>query len=393
MAAKHKHIKHTAFQPYIFAGIMLVWASMVINQSGFGFAYRTPEITQIIIVIFALLKWQKIHKQRVSGITPYSNSFAWVLVIFSFVLLPLLTAQSIEGMQYLTAFMIIYIYANTRITQRTMAVSGLAVTIGGLFILGVYSFTPILKEWNDNAISIFGIFSFFFYGISIYGQLTRRKVIEFVIISLLYIVALFSTASRGGMIFIVIAVLVLIYRDKLKHVVGKPKHTILFLSIPLVVSLVVIAIANTSLYGRINAINLFETGKSLFNGREGIWLDSYKKLINSYLIGIGHFDYNYHNSAVACLTAFGILGYIGWISLFKNYIKRCLPYIDDFVVYGAISSFYLVFIHQSIELGFISFSPTYLPYMILGIALGRTRLYREQGYKDASSYQHNNSRI
>ncbi len=393
MAAKRKHIRHTAFQPYIFAGIMLVWTSMVINPSGLGIAYYTPEITQIIIVIFALLKWQKIHKQRVSGITPYSNSFAWVLVIFSFVLLPLLTAQSINGLQYLTAFMVIYIYANTRITQRTMAVSGLAVAIGGLFILGVYSFTDILKGWNDNAISILGIFSFFFYGISIYGQLSRRKIIEFVIISLLYIAALFSTASRGGMIFIVIAVLVLIYRDKLKRIMGSPKNVIIFLSIPLVVSLIVIAIANTSLYGQINAINLFETGKTLFNGREKIWMESYQKLIDSYLLGIGKFDFNYHNSAVACLTAFGILGYIGWISLFKNYIKRCLPYIDDFVVYGAISSFYLIFIHQSIELGFISECPMHLPYMILGIALGRTRLYREQGYKDATSYQRNNSRI
>lgn len=393
MAAKRKHIRHTAFQPYIFAGIMLVWASMVINPSGFGIAYYTPEITQIIIVIFALLKWQKIHKQRVSGITPYSNSFAWVLVIFSFVLLPLLTAQSINGLQYLTVFMVIYIYANTRITQRTMAVSGLAVAIGGIFILGVYSFTDILKGWNDNAISIFGIFSFFFYGISIYGQLSRRKIIEFVIISLLYIAALFSTASRGGMIFIVIAVLVLIYRDKLKRIMGSPKNVIIFLSIPLVVSLIVIAIANTSLYGQINAINLFETGKTLFNGREKIWMESYQKLIDSYLLGIGKFDFNYHNSAVACLTVFGILGYIGWISLFKNYIKRCLPYIDDFVVYGAISSFYLIFIHQSIELGFISECPMHLPYMILGIALGRTRLYREQGYKDATSYQRNNTRI
>lgn len=393
MAAKRKHIRHTAFQPYIFAGIMLVWASMVINPSGFGSAYHTPELTQIIIAIFALLKWQKIHKQRVSGITPYSNSFAWVLVIFSFVLLPLLTAQSIEGMQYLAAFMAIFIYANTRITQRTMAVSGLAVAIGGLFILGVYSFTDILKDWNDNAISIFGIFSFFFYGISIYGQLSRRKIIEFVIISILYIAALFSTASRGGMIFIVIAVLVLIYRDKLKQTVGSPKNVIIFLTIPLALSFIVIAIANTSLYGQINAINLFETGKTLFNGRENIWMDSYKKLIDSYLLGIGHFDYNYHNSAVACLTVFGIFGYIGWISLFKNYIKRCLPFIDDYVVYGALSSFYLIFIHQSIELGFISFSPLYLPYMILGIALGRARLYREQGYKDATSYQRNNSRL
>ena len=372
---------------------MLVWASMVINPSGLGIAYHTPEITQIIITIFALLKWQKVHKQRVSGITLFSNSFAWVLVIFSFVLLPLLTAQSINGLQYLTAFMVIYIYANTRITQRTMAVSGLAVAISGLFILGVYSFTDILKDWNDNAISIFGIFSFFFYGISIYGQLSRRKIIEFVIISILYIAALFSTASRGGMIFIVIAVLVLIYRDKLKQTVGSPKNVIIFLTIPLALSFIVIAIANTSLYGQINAINLFETGKTLFNGRENIWMDSYKKLIDSYLLGIGHFDYNYHNSAVACLTVFGIFGYIGWISLFKNYIKRCLPFIDDYVVYGALSSFYLIFIHQSIELGFISFSPLYLPYMILGIALGRARLYREQGYKDATSYQRNNSRL
>lgn len=372
---------------------MLVWASMVINPSGLGIAYHTPEITQIIIVIFALLKWQKTHKQRVSGITPYSNSFAWILVIFSFVLLPLLTAQSIEGMQYLTAFMAIFIYANTRITQRTMAVSGLAVAIGGIFILGVYSFTPILKGWNENAISIFGIFSFFFYGISIYGQLTRTKVVEFVIISIFYIAALFSTASRGGMVFIIIAVLVLIYRDNLKKIAGSPKIANIFLSTPLLLSLIVILIADTSLYGRINAINLFETGKTLFNGRENIWMESYKKLIDSYLLGIGKFDANYHNSAVACLTAFGILGYIGWILLFKDYIKRCLPYIDDYVVYGALSSFYLIFIHQSIELGFISFSPLYLPYMILGIALGRARLYREQGYKDASSYQRNNTRI
>lgn len=393
MAATVKHRRNSAFQPYVFLGIMLVWASMIINSSGFGVAFYTPEITQLILTILAFIKWQEIHKQRVSGVTEYSNSFAWILVFVSFVILPLITAQCFDGLRYLTAFLAVYIFANTRTTQRTMAVAGLSIELGGLFILGIYSFTPILSGWNDNSIAIFAIFSFFFYGISIYGKLTRRNVVIFVAVSLLYIAALFSTASRGGMVFILVAVLSLIYRAKFRRFVGKPKHIIYILSVPLAISLIVVAIANTSFYGRINAINLFETGKSLFNGREEIWIESYKHFIESYLIGTGELSFNYHNSAVACLTAFGVLGYLGWISIFKNYITRCLSYIDDYVVYGSVVAFYLIFIHQSIELGFIADCPMYLPYMILGIALGRARLYREQGYSNATGYKHNSSRL
>ena len=55
-------------------------------------------------------------------------------------------------------------------------------------------------------------------------------------------------------------------------------------------------------------------------------------------------------------------------------------YISDEIVFGSMLAFLIIYLQQSVDLGFISDCPNLLPYMILGIGLGRVRLLQKKKY-------------
>ena len=55
---------------------------------------------------------------------------------------------------------------------------------------------------------------------------------------------------------------------------------------------------------------------------------------------------------------------------------------DDVAVIGSMAAFGIVYCHQSVELGIFAVNPSLLPYVILGILLGRINYI-----KDRSLYQ------
>ena len=122
-----------------------------------------------------------------------------------------------------------------------------------------------------------------------------------------------------------------------------------------------------------------EFGKTLFNGREKVWLSALASIWDNLLFGTGYVDSGvYHNSAIACLVAYGIVGYGLWIGLFLVILKEALPCRRDICVAGALSAFFVIFWQQSVELGFFSATPNLIPYLVLGVLLGRVRMLREQ---------------
>ena len=71
-----------------------------------------------------------------------------------------------------------------------------------------------------------------------------------------------------------------------------------------------------------------------------------------------------------------------WVCSFYNILLKGKEYISDSIVVGCMLSFVLIFVQQSFEVGIISNTPTILPYMILGIMLGRVMTIKNNNIKE-----------
>lgn len=363
------------------AYVTLACVFSILNTSGLGIAYGTPEKTNIFI---ALLFYIILSKKEISKIYN-TNSQVVLFTILSFVIFPLLLSNSWDGFTYLMMIPLVYCFSKQKVNEVLMLLSGYIVAAIGIFIMYVYTKTEILSGWNDNHISMIGLFSYAYYSISLYGNLTGRKLTIGVSISVLFVIMLNSTNSRSATIFILLA-LVLAYRgDWFKILVRKRMFVFYALNAPLIISFIVISFPNLFIFKYFERWSIENFGKSAFNGRDILWSESFGRLFDTYLLGEGEFLINHHNSAVAVISVFGIIGYLCWYKVFAKLIRFMRQYINDNIVFGCISSFFLIFWQQSFDLGFVSPFPNMIPYMILGVGLARIR-HIKSNFKKSNSF-------
>lgn len=350
--------------------VTLAWVFSLVNTSGLGITYDTPGKTIMLILLWLIVLLAM--KDNFNKAIRTNGQLAF-FIILSFVVIPLLTAGSWEGLSYLMMVPLVYCFSELKVTARVMRLSGYIVAGLGLFILLVYTRTEILSGWNDNHISMIGLFSYIYYSISLYGNMTGRKLTIGLVISLLYIYMLNMTDSRSGIIFITLSIVLAYKGDWFRWILKKRIFVVIALNIPLIVSLICILFPNLFIFQYFEEWSMKNFGKSALNGRDILWKESYERLIETYLLGGGEFLINHHNSAVAVISVFGVIGYICWYMLFAKPISMMRQYFRDDLMIGFLSSFFLIFWQQSFELGFVHSSPNMIPYMILGLGIARAR--------------------
>lgn len=350
--------------------VVLAWVLSIVNTSGLGIAYDTPAKTNVLICLWCLIL---IAKKGGFSEAVRSSSRLVFFTILSFVILPLLTAGSWEGGSYLMMVPLVFCFSELKVTAWMMRISGYIVAGLGLFILFVYSRTEILSGWNDNHINMIGLFSYIYYSISLYGNMTGRKLTIGIAISFLYASILMSNDSRSAIVFIVLALLLAYSGEWFRWLIAKKKFVFWALNVPLIISLVCIFFPNLLIFEYFDRWSMEKFGKSALNGRDTLWIEAYERLFETYLIGEGEFLINHHNSAVAVVSVFGVIGYICWYKLFAKPVSFMRYYFRDNLMFGFISSFLLIFWQQSFELGFICASPNMIPYMILGLGIARAK--------------------
>ena len=219
-----------------------------------------------------------------------------------------------------------------------------------------------------------GLFSYLYYSISLFGKISFRKLSIGVAISIVYIIMLTQyTESRSIAIFIFLS-LAFAYRGSFMKKQLKNKRVIfLSLSLPLLIATFVVLFPQLEIFQVLNKWSEQNYGKPIFNGRDELWLYTFNRLPSTYYLGDGKFLINHHNSAMAALGAFGVIGYVCWYKLLSKPIMFMTRFLEDDIVFGCLMAFMLIFWQQSFDLGFISSAPNMLPYMILGIGLGRIK--------------------
>ncbi len=349
--------------------IISIWIISFVEPSGWAMMFHLSDKINNLLLILSIIYF-------ISSPSTRQRLPFWLvlLIILSFVILPVTLHDSWQGAPYLVSFLTVFIVSQGEITRKVIQSSGLAIAGLGLAILLIYAHGALLSGWNDNAMAMIGLFSFFYFSIFLIQTKGTYKFWIWNIITYAYLVLLFDTDCRSGMLFAIISVLGIIFSDKVNRFFTRSWSSFLLLNMPLIIAFMVISISRAGYFYELNSWSLQEFDKPIFNGREILWDFALKQLENENYMGTGKFILNYHNSGIAALSVFGIIGYASWILYFNTNLKQLKKYLDDDIVFGSFFAFCLIFLQQSVDLGFISETPNLLPYMILGVGLGRVRL-------------------
>lgn len=356
--------------------IVLLWIISFVEPSGWAMMLHLPEKINMIIAVASAVFFLVYPKRHLN----ISQRMFWMIVLF-FIIIPFFESWTWQGASYVVAFLTTYIVSQCQITEKVIKYSSLAIGMAGLIIMEIYVHGDILSGWNDNAISMVGLFSYLYFSIFLITKRGRRAFWLWNLVTVIYLQYLFQTECRSGMLFSIIAVVAIYYAQQTRRILNSSFVRLIILNIPIIISLIVIAVANSPFFDDLNNWSLQNLEKGIFNERDMLWAKAYELLEDTLYLGTGEFMFNYHNSGVAALSVFGVLGYICWIKFFYKNLGFLSSYLKDNIVFGTMLAFLIIFVQQTVDLGFICEFPNLLPYTILGIGLARARLLNN--YKPA----------
>jgi hypothetical protein len=281
------------------------------------------------------------------------------------------------ALSYLWVYCLVYLLAQLPIDDRTMQWTGWAYGALGLAILYIFDYGTTLKGWNTNSIAMIGMHSYLIFLVPYFKTNRVRDKLLVAAVTVLYISLLSPTGSRSGMLFALIAALFALNLLPRKLFYSKASIVIMLL-LPLMIAVLVSLISLTPVMDGLNSWSYEHFSKPIFNGRDGLWINGFEILFNYPLLGAGSPALaNWHNSAITCLTAYGCVGYVLWICGFYHIIDKARAKLTDSIVIGCVISFSVLYVQQSVELGFISSNPTLLGYVLLGLLMGRKKLLEQ----------------
>lgn len=295
-----------------------------------------------------------------------------------------------QGTGYLWVFCLVYLLSKLKIDDMTMLCTGLIYGGLGFAFLFIFDYGTALNGWNTNSIAMIGCHSFLIFLVPFFREQRMRNKFLLIIAAWIFSILVSPTDSRSGALFALVGALFAI--GLLPRSVVSKNHfrTSICLILPLIISVIVISVSNSTIMEGLNIWSYQKFHKPIFNGRDELWKYGFELLWQNPLIGTGNLNAaNWHNSAITCLVATGILGYIFWIMAFGKIMVRAREFLDDYIVIGCFVSFIILYVQQSVELGFISGNPTLLGYIMLGLMLGRVRFLEELEDDEAYESQYN----
>lgn len=357
--------------------MVVIWTVNLLTGTGLGNAYHTTEYARLIVYFFAILIVIS-EINNIKGIyVDYDILYSFGAVFILFVLVAWYKGYGLTSLNYLWAFVLIYVVGKMPVTKRAMKLTSFAFGILGIVILCIYDYGTRLSGWNSNSIGMIGLYSFLFFCIPYFKPEKFSDKLILIIVAGIYSYLISPTNSRSSILFAIVAILFALSVISGNLIIGNKRRIILVLLVPLLVAVFVVIVAETGLLNSLNSWSIEKYQKSLFNGRDIIWSFGLSELKNSLIFGTGFIHSGYwHNCAIGCLYAFGVLGYSFWIYSLYIILCKSLNYLNDPIVFGCAISFLVLFVQQSVELGFFAQDPNLLPYLMLGILIGRVKVLR-----------------
>lgn len=370
----------------IYTGLLiLLWIVNLFNGTGLDSVYHVTEWTRRIVILLFLINVFMDYARTHALLVDRKEFSIYGGMIILFIASPFIHGYGSAGIEYLWVFCLVYLLSKLKIDDRTMFWVGLIYGVLGFSILFIYDYGTVLKGWNGNSIAMIGMQSFLVLLVPFFREQKMRNKVFLLIAAWIFSMLILPTHSRSGILFAFVGTLFAIGLSPRGIVTMNYFQTFICLILPLIIAVVVISVSNSSIMDGLNIWSYQQFHKPIFNGRDDLWKYGFELLWQNLLIGTGNLNANnWHNSAITCLVATGILGFAFWIMAFGKIMDRARPYLNDYVVVGCFVSFIVLYVQQSVELGFISGNPTLLGYILLGLMLGRVRFLGE--LKDYGAY-------
>ena len=363
--------------------IIFIWLISLFNGTGLGSVYHTTEYGDYIIIIIAVFLFLLQYKFKIES----SIFFTYLGLFFLFVCVPWIKGYGIGNWQYICSFFLIYILSQVNVKKLGLYYGGLAAGGLGIIILYIYNYGTALSGWNDNSIAMIGLFSYLIFLIGFFNTENYWALLILFIVTVYYFQMLEPTDSRSCQLIIILSIVAMFLIRNKYAVFTNKKFILTCLLVPLIIAIIVCLISQSSIMSQLNLWSMKEFQKPVFNGRDEIWLNSFESLKDNFLIGSGYYEYStQHNSAVTCLSNFGVIGYIFWIYAFYKILEKGINYVSDYIIKSCILAFLLMYVQQSVELGIISQTPTLLIYLPLGLMLGRIKYLKECEHSGKNVY-------
>ena len=362
------------------AGLAFVFN--LVNFSGLGAVYNTEHYTRLLLIVLTvvLLFRYKIPVYRVTR-----GPFLWCMLMVAVFLFSAVLRGSLEdAFNCLTSFLIVYVFSQYALDGYTFKWLGRMLLFGSFSLLFIYLKLDVLSGWNENGIAMLCFFAYVCYAASTMFAARGMERKFAIVATILFIWMLSETNARSSMFASTVTLAVLLFPRSLGSFFSSKQTRRILFHAALILAVSLAALSTTSLYADLDLWSYNTFGKPLLNGRETAWRDGLKNLSSMLLFGRGNFKVNnWHNWAMSLLTAHGVLGYISWTGFVQKLLAKGNPYIHDPYVLGLITAFLLSLLQQSAELGLIgSASIHLLPYMLLGLLLGRVRMLSSMGSEE-----------
>ena len=352
----------------IMAGL---WIANLFNGTGLGAAYQTTEKLRLIIFLLCIVIFLISSKKGQEYIVKRDFLiFSCMLCVFVFS--SYLQGYARTGLHYLYVFALIYILSKMKVSAKAVRLTGEVYLIFGIAVLYIFDYGSIFSGWNPNTIGMIGLYSYLIFLIPFYNS--HKNIFSklfLIVVTFIYMFLIEPTDSRSCTWFAIIAMLVVLSIIPKAVIVKTNKKYLWILLIPLFVAIVVVTISKGDYMQTLDLWSMEKFQKPLFNGRDVLWEKGFQVLFQNSIFGIGSLEGNWHNCMIGILVAYGVVGGLLWILALNIIIKRGENWLSDIIVPGCIISFFIMYIQQSVELGLVHESPNLLPYIVLGIMLGR----------------------
>lgn len=276
-------------------------------------------------------------------------------------------------------YLLVFLIGQLKIEQSEMTLISLIYGLLGLAVLYVYDYKSAFSGWNENTVFIVAFFSFTVMLVSFNYNNIKLSFFLILMYSIIYFKLSDELNSRGGILFTLIALLGVFNIIPFNRILKNSKKILFILMIPLMIAIVISFIKNSKFAYSLDLWSIETFNKPIFNGRDEIFYKGFFIWLKHPLFGTGDLgSVNWHNSAITMLVGCGLIGFIIWIFVTENILKKGIDYLNDKIVYGLMVGFIAIWIQQSIELGLVSNQVNAIPYAMLGLIIGRINTIKSQ---------------
>ncbi len=360
-----------------YIGLMSILAVFsLLNMSGFGDAYHSDIIIRCVVYVFALFTFF-IVQSKSEKICNKKDIIFFMLVILCFEGSSIINGFSGYGLQYLSFYICVYVVAMQEGKEEYMFYTSCIFAVFGTGLLSIIKFTSVLSRWNQNTLAILCFQSFLLFFAACNVSSLSRKVI-YLSVSAINMILLAILDCRSSMLCLFL-ILLLDLIPNAKKILEKKYVLYAFVIAPLIIALFVVLLSNLPIADALNDWSIQHFQKTFFNGRDEIWSHGFTELAKKPLFGSGEIYSGYwHNSAVACLFSYGIVGYVLYVIIFLKILNYTEGYLYDTTLSRCVLAFLVLNFQQGFENTLFVPNGMYLPYILLGLIIARTRYVKRK---------------